>query len=462
MNTGTDFPIERWDTPNRDGVLAWAVYRRWLEYATENQITANTMTVGTIEQFRKLEFKRYRYPQPGWRAFIKMLHVYITEKKLPDIGLPPLDTKKVASYKMHESALPQRLKESVDKCLINLAKPRVRKRQMAHAIRNSTKSQYRNLLLRFIGFLHNLNCETGNTTPTSLELKDIITLDNVKKYFDHIRDSRHARNNISGKSHYGKYEQSLCWQFAVIASIGLNNPELGKQIRQFDNPNVAGQFKSFRESQKQVPEHQTWITIASFLLKDDAPDPKTLTWDKARDIRDAVIFVLLALYGIRRAALATLKLGDHVQFSENHIRLRIGADIAKTRRDTALAIPNELTPIFKYYITHVRSLLLGTKPEQNNFLLNDNGHPMQPATVSGIVKSRSRMIMDIPLNPHQSRKSLTTEYNRKHKDFTVLGCVLDAAPEILEEYYDITDPAARAAHTYTDFLTNGGSNDCSN
>jgi integrase len=84
--------------------------------------------------------------------------------------------------------------------------------------------------------------------------------------------------------------------------------------------------------------------------------------------RDGMMIALLALLPIRRRAFCELALGQSVHITEDEIMISLSEDMTKTGVPWEAAVPDQVAPALRRYITDVRPSLLARGGTGHNIL----------------------------------------------------------------------------------------------
>src|SRR5262249_4405688 len=130
-------------------------------------------------------------------------------------------------------------------------------------------------------------------------------------------------------------------------------------LRQFDDPaNVAK------------------IVYAADILCEGLPPQGPLTVRQAEAVRTALMTELLLVFPIREANLASLRIGEHIQWSQpgrrGVVSIYIQSAEVKNDQDLEVQLPDRTTRLLEYYLTHALPLL--GDPSQPWLFPGEKGH----------------------------------------------------------------------------------------
>jgi len=168
------------------------------------------------------------------------------------------------------------------------------------------------------------------------------------------------------------------------------------------------------------------------------PADKTHRVERAMMVRDALIFALLSLFGIRISMFSSIDLRKHVRTgSDASVLLCFRREETKPSiRDLTLELPREIMGLWNEYLGSARAILLGKRRDHEKLLVAQGGTALGPGAIRAMFTRRSEEFLKEERNPHQTRKALVTDFwSWSEGDSMTISCVVDSCPLTMERNY---------------------------
>ncbi len=164
--------------------------------------------------------------------------------------------------------------------------------------------------------------------------------------------------------------------------------------------------------------------------------------------RDGVLIALLASRPIRVRTLAGLTIGRQLILASGGWRMVLEPEDMKNRRSLELPLPITLTEPLEYYLKAVRPALINGSDGQELWI-GRNGLPMTKATISNMIRLRSKKEFGIGIGPHRFRHAMATSVTIKDPQNSMISAQLLAiSHSMVQKHYDRASDsvAARRYH----------------
>lgn len=163
------------------------------------------------------------------------------------------------------------------------------------------------------------------------------------------------------------------------------------------------------------------------------------TSDKKRALayRDALLVAILGTRAPRVGNLAQVVLGRNLLKLGERWLLRFGGAESKNGEVLELALPEELDGPIERYLDRWRPLLLDGR-SSDRLWISANGNPLDPDSVTEVVKERTERLFGIAINPHCFRAALMTEVAvRDPKHVRIASPMLGHRASASGRYYNL-------------------------
>jgi len=189
------------------------------------------------------------------------------------------------------------------------------------------------------------------------------------------------------------------------------------------------EFES-KVTKKLLPKHRILIEEISFEKLCEIPwilyhqsrrmsaSSKTLLPHKAILGRNAAIIALLLLVPMRVFTLAKLKIGRNIKKIQVKGKVRYSVtiyaeDTKAGKKDRFFEIPDYLTPIFEWYYTKCRNIILKGK-KNDYFFVGKFRKNLLPKAVSRVIKEVTKKYLKLSIYPHLLRHFIATTLLRRN------------------------------------------------
>ncbi|MDO9526176.1 MAG: tyrosine-type recombinase/integrase [Gemmobacter sp.] len=146
-----------------------------------------------------------------------------------------------------------------------------------------------------------------------------------------------------------------------------------------------------------------------------APDnPTALTpLNRMLRCRDGAIVALLALMPMRRRSFSELRLGQSVHVRDANIIISLTEDMTKTGVVWEAAVPVQVEPMLRRYITEVRPALLARAPRSHDMLwVGRKGEALTPGAIIHRTRTVTQVATGRRIPPHFFRDAAATTLAR--------------------------------------------------
>ncbi|MCF3948555.1 site-specific integrase [Acidiphilium iwatense] len=186
----------------------------------------------------------------------------------------------------------------------------------------------------------------------------------------------------------------------------------------------------------------------SILQEGGGNGPLTARYEAARrDVRNGLIFGLLAVFPIRIGNLAIMQIGQHVIDQGDQIWLKFAHHEVKNGRSLECVLPEHLHRLFRYYLDVVHPEMADT-PDAGWFWLNADGTRFRLRGIEGMFRRQTAREFGTTIGPHSTRRGLPTALADAAPSRPGLAAaILGVSEEVVSRHYRRADQrhAARFA-----------------
>jgi site-specific recombinase XerD len=161
--------------------------------------------------------------------------------------------------------------------------------------------------------------------------------------------------------------------------------------------------------------------------------------------RDGVIIALLAARPVRVRTLAGLTIGQQLIHASSGWRLVLEPEDMKNRRSLEFSLPGTLKGPLEHYLNVVRPVLMNGSDGQRLWI-GQNGLPMTKATISNMIRRRSKKEFGMGIGPHRFRHALATSTTTMDPENSNISAQLLAIGRTMaQKHYDRSSDGVAAA-----------------
>lgn len=129
--------------------------------------------------------------------------------------------------------------------------------------------------------------------------------------------------------------------------------------------------------------------------------------------RDGLMIAMLALMPMRRRAFVGLRLGESVHVTEEEILIALPEELTKTGRPWEAAVPGQVAPLLRQYLTEVRPWFMARGNQRHDFLwVSKKGRRYEMDYLGGRIASLTQLLTGVRVPPHFFRDAAATTLAR--------------------------------------------------
>lgn len=417
---------------------------RWAEAVWE---TVTRYAVARRVKFEKADadfwaaaFDRHIGSRSAGRAevscFIRVWNQEAEVGRAPVIKFPSLSSRKPQSYRLDENLWPANLQSGLRSIRSWLEDSLVKGRGTRQKQRKVSVDQQINNLLRYGGFLANVEGED----LTALSWDDLLTAERVLRFI-FFTDPQAEEKRNGHRYSSGVHQESHLNTFIDFCRGPLQLPDRARELE-----NLRAQFIF---EKKRAP-------IGADLCPNDFFRCSRLMVEKARKEeeaghlitastlrRDALLIALNTLFPRRVDLWDRLKIGKHVVVpAVGPPSLNLWREESKPgKADQVLEIPEELIPLLRHYLEVDRPRLIGEAEDHGFFFVGQGGGAVKKGTPRAVFRARVQEFLRVNLGSHALRKIWAPRYlDYSNGDYMTVMAVLDTSMNnILNAYRDGQD-----------------------
>lgn len=417
---------------------------RWAEAVWE---TVTRCAVGRRVKFAKADsdfwaaaFDRHIGSRSAGRAevacFIRVWNQEAEVGRAPVIKFPSLSTRKQQSYRLDENLWPANLQPGLRSIRSWLEDTIVKGRGTRQKQRKVSVDQQINNLLRFGGFLANVEAED----LTTLDWRDLFSVDRVLRFiFFTDPVARERRNGHRYSS--GVHQESHLNTFIDFCRGPLQLPD---RARELENLRAQFLFEKKRPPIGADLSPNDFYRCVRLMIERARKEEEAGHFITASTLRrDALLIALNTLFPRRIDLWDRLLIGKHVVVpAEGPPSLNLWREESKPgKADQVLEIPEELIPLLRHYLEVDRPRLIGEAEDPRFFFVGQGGGAVKKGTPRAVFRGRVKEFLGVNLGSHALRKVWAPRYlDYSHGDYMTVMAVLDTSMNnILNAYRDGQD-----------------------
>lgn len=216
--------------------------------------------------------------------------------------------------------------------------------------------------------------------------------------------------------------------------------------------NVRGSLFAKAQSrdrfERLVPPAQT-LDYGIELMEAALALPSTGARTRELQYRDGLLIALVTLWPIRRRSLAALTVSRHIEIAGDDINLLLHAEDTKSGRPESFAVPSQLAPYLKTYVTEIRPRLIGRRPH-DGFWASYGAGALTDGRLYDIVRARLNARFGKDMSLHDFRRAAATylAIDAPEQVGLVPGLLQHASTEVGEKHYNLAN-AISASQRFT-------------
>lgn len=357
--------------------------------------------------------------------------------RLPPAPVRFPESRKPEPYSAKQNELPPKLRTEILRMSERLRGKDLKGRRGRVPPAKKTVDNCCTHLLQLIGHL----THHAGIVLTGKNLKDIVTLKNVRSLLDYTNDRSIERFGLeqslpNQRKRFGHTQSMIAGSMRIIAERWIGDPLLIRQLANL-HKRIRNRAENRRVSRKNAGRLNDYFRVARALLE-RSNEPKSGRFKRAIHRRDALIFVLLGVFAYREEMATILRVGQEVLMGEaSGMTIRVEKERTKPGlRDLLHEIPADFTFLFCHVVEIVNPILRGKKHSNEALFVSCQGTPLTACGFYRVVTKHTREILGEERYPHLVRYAWITDFLVWSKgDYLNAAHIADTSPASMERHY---------------------------